>query len=182
MLPLFAQAAGAGPPAPGGLEWEEVILFGAFGLFFLVFLGVMVYYNLGVANVLRAVHPANRKMEPGLVWLNLVPCVNYVWPILTVVWVDESVKNEYRDRGSWRPPDTGFGLGLGGAILILMGFPFGPFLLLFHLAKLRQCVRDWNDFYGDDEYDRPRRRYSDPDDRDDDEPDDRSRGYRRRYD
>ena len=185
MPPPFAQvnpppAGGpAGPVGPGGFDWFDIFFFGALGLFVVVWYGLTIYYCLGVVNVLKAVHPTNRRMEPGLVWLNLVPCVQYIWPLLTAVWVDESLRNEYRDRGARHDPDTGKGLGIAAGICIFLGVPVGPFLLLFHLGKLRECVRELGEYYSedghaDDRDDEYRRRYN----RRDDEGD---RGYRRRY-
>ena len=37
-------------------------------------------------------------MEPGMVWLMLVPCVNIVWQFVIAIRVPESLRNEFRDR------------------------------------------------------------------------------------
>src|SRR5688500_569860 len=86
--------------------------------FVLVFvLGVSFLAALG--RVLRRVEPENRRMEPGQVWLNLIPIFNLVWATVTVERVAESLRNEFRERGM-DGPDERYGRTRGLTTLALL--------------------------------------------------------------
>jgi hypothetical protein len=92
------------------------VVFGVCG-FAVVMLGVVILFFLALMRTLDLVRPRNRAMEPGQVWLNLVPCLNIVWQFLTVVWVAKSLDAEFRDRGLHRQgEDYGRTVGLAGLI------------------------------------------------------------------
>ena len=61
-------------------------------LIFILFLG-------SVSRVLNRVSEENRRMDPGLVWLNLIPLLNLIWCVVTVERVGESIRNEMAARG-----------------------------------------------------------------------------------
>jgi hypothetical protein len=46
-------------------------------------------------NVLSAIWPENRRMHPGLVWLQLVPLFNYVWVFFVVRRIADSLAKQY---------------------------------------------------------------------------------------
>ena len=46
-------------------------------------------------NVLSAIWPENRRMHPGLVWLQLVPLFNYVWVYFVVRRIADSLVKQY---------------------------------------------------------------------------------------
>jgi hypothetical protein len=81
-------------------------------------IAVVVVYLLTLQKCLNRVSPANRTMEPGLVWLNLVPLLNLGWIFYTVIKIAESVVKE----GQARSIDVGDGgktIGLVYCILII---------------------------------------------------------------
>jgi hypothetical protein len=71
-----------------------------------------------VARVLNLVAAENRRMEPGQVWLNLIPILNFVWLVVTVERVGESIRNELVARGRDRKGD-GYGKTVGHTGLVL---------------------------------------------------------------
>ena len=94
-------------------------------IFFLVVLLMSillhVLFLLNLRNLLREVGPQNRAMSPNLVWLNFIPFFSYVWMILTVVKIKDSVEAEFRTRGSSSTKDPSYGVGMGFAVLSIVG-------------------------------------------------------------
>ena len=189
MLPLFAQFNGPNnnPAADDDIPPELLIpLLAGVCVFLLVFLVVYVLFLMSLQKALTRCHPDNRAMQPGMVWLNLVPCLNVVWQFLTVIWVADSLDREFRDRRLRSDGDYGKGLGLASCVLNLLGNI--PYIgLLFGLAGLVCFIVYWVKIAGisrqlaEDDADAATGGYDDrpPRDRDDDrydDYDDRPRG------
>ncbi len=188
MLAILAQANG-GDGADGA--FLAILLMGVCG-FYIALLLIGIFFLLTLHKALAKCHPRNRTMEPGMVWLNLIPLFNLVWQFITVVKVAESLEYEYRDRG-WhrRGEDYGKGLGITTCALGFGGIiPYCGILIVLaglvcsivYWVKIAGYSRDLStgstryDDYDDDEDDhydddrRPRRRRRE---RDDDERDDK---------
>ena len=71
-------------------------------------------------KALQRVSPENRLMEPGLVWLMLIPCLNFVWQFFIASRVPDSVRKEYQSRGLPDPGDCGKSLGLIFCSLVIV--------------------------------------------------------------
>lgn len=102
---------------------EQVILLGAFGcggVLAVVGLLVTIFFLIGQMKAIQACSPRNQAMSPGLVWLNLVPILNLVWPFVTVIQVGNSLQREFRDRGLDR--GGGYGKALGVLMYVLALF------------------------------------------------------------
>jgi hypothetical protein len=84
------------------------------------FLAVYIMFLLSLQKCLNRVAPANRAMEPGMVWLNLVPLLNLAWIFYTVIKLAESAVKEGQARGI-DVADGGKTLGLVFAILGICG-------------------------------------------------------------
>lgn len=84
--------------------------------FWLVWLVVLILYLITLFNVLNAVSPANRKLEPGLVFLLLIPLFNLVWNFIVVIKLRDSLQAEYAARDL---QGDGFAYGVGLAMSIL---------------------------------------------------------------
>jgi hypothetical protein len=76
-----------------------------------------------ITRILSRISPENRRMEPGEVWVNLVPVVNLVWPIVTVERVGESIRAELAARNRVKKKDA-FGKTSGLIALVLVGVVF----------------------------------------------------------
>lgn len=83
----------------------------------LVLLVVAVFYLLTLQTALSRVAPHNRKMEPGMVWLSLIPCVNIVWQFFIAIQVPDSLKAEFQERGRDDGSDYGKSIALTNCIL-----------------------------------------------------------------
>lgn len=162
-----------------------------------VLLIVIIFFLLTLQKALSRCGRHNRTMEPGMVWLNLIPLFNIVWQFITVARVAESLKNEFRSRGWHRGEDYGNGVGMASCALRLCGIIplLGPFLSLAgficgivywvkianyssQLATRASYEDDYEDYDDDDGDDRDRRPRRDRDD--DDGDDDRREGRGRR--
>lgn len=100
---------------------EEAAILGALACAGVLLLGVLVlviFYYITLMRALQAVSPRNRTMEPGLVWLNFVPCLNIVWQFITVIRIGDSLRNEYQDRGM-RSNDESYGKTIGIIMCVL---------------------------------------------------------------
>jgi hypothetical protein len=58
-----------------------------------------VAFLAALGRAARLVTAENRRLEPGQVWLNLVPVFTLVWLPITIDRLAESVKRELLDRG-----------------------------------------------------------------------------------
>jgi hypothetical protein len=166
MVPLLAQRNANGDDAALGVVFALVCGF------LLVGLVIAVFFLLTLQKALGRCRPRNRTMEPGMVWLNLLPLFNIVWQFITVSRIGESLENEFRDRG-WhrRAENYGRSVGIASCVLGLLGWiPFlGGFLAL---AGLVCRIIYWVQIAG---YSNrlASREYEEYDDEDEDEDDDR---------
>ena len=162
-------------------------------VFVVVMFAVQILYLMMLSRTLSRCSPRNRTMEPGQVWLNLIPCFNFVWLFITVNRVAESLEEEFYDRRLPREGDFGKGLGITYLCLNLAGMI--PYLgVLFSIGALICWIMYWvkisgfskqlaeDDGYGrgsdnerDDEYDDRRRSQDEADQRDYEARDDRNR-------
>ncbi len=59
-----------------------------------VFLAIAILFLLTQQNTLKAVQPKNRLMEPGQVWLQLIPLFGQVWQFVVVTRIADSLAKE----------------------------------------------------------------------------------------
>ncbi len=91
------------------------------GLFvYLIIAGVALCVHIIVCFFLyrffRRVPQQFRKMEPGLVWLLLIPCFNLVWNFFVYIRLPRSIKAYFNSVGNQTMGDCGEGLGLALSI------------------------------------------------------------------
>jgi hypothetical protein len=194
LLAQLAQRGGAGGGAGGGnaapfgdKEFLMVFIVVAV-IFFVIALVIEIFFLLTLSRALSRCSPENRTMEPGMVWLNLVPCLNLVWQFITVNRIAESLSNEFYARRMDRSgEDYGKSLGTTACVLNLLGiipyvgalFSLGGIVCgIIYWVKIAGYSRELaesgdsgDDYDRDDDYDdRPRKkkRRDDYDDYDDD--------------
>jgi len=56
-----------------------VALLGILCLILIVAIVIAIFYLLTLQKALSRVSPRNRLMEPGMVWLSLIPLFNIIW-------------------------------------------------------------------------------------------------------
>ena len=81
-------------------------------IFFAILLIPLIFYILTLQKALNNCAPENRAMQPGLVWLLLVPCVGIVWHFFIVINMAKSLGAEFQARGMAEEPEPGKVLGL----------------------------------------------------------------------
>lgn len=97
----------------------------------LIGLTIAILFLLTLQNTLKAISPANRKMEPGMVWLSLIPFFNVVWQFIVVKKISGSIAAEYNSRNIPCPPKPTYNVGLAYCILTCLG------LVLYSYTFLR---------------------------------------------
>jgi hypothetical protein len=118
----------------GGLE----ALFVAMLFLWLLPVVPLVFYLLDARRALRACAPERRRMEPDLVWMQLVPLFGLVWQFFVVLAVSGSLGAELRHRGIAAEPDPGQPYGLAMCALSACGVI--PFVGLVTLPASLVCM------------------------------------------
>jgi len=98
---------------------------GVYGIFFflviVVSLGAIVgfiFYLLFLQNLLRQISPQNQKIQPGHVWMQMIPGYGLYYQFVIINKVAESLKAELEDKGiRCNEARPGFQLGLVMCIL-----------------------------------------------------------------
>src|ERR1043166_8109214 len=73
---------------------------------------VAIFYLLTLQKALNRVSPRNRLMEPGMVWLSLIPLFNIVWAFFVAIRIPDSLRNEFLARRQDDGSDYGKTIGL----------------------------------------------------------------------
>jgi hypothetical protein len=109
----------------GNIGVTEIIL--VVFIFFGLSLIPTIFYLLTLQNTLHEVSIENRKMQPGMVWLALIPLFGIIWQFIIVNNIADSLRAEFSQRninvGEDRP-----GIGIGLAYCILSCCVIIPFL------------------------------------------------------
>ncbi|WP_109487546.1 hypothetical protein [Occallatibacter savannae] len=92
------------------------------GVLFLLVLAEVIAYVALLSRVLKKCSPQSRTMQPGRVWLVLVPLFNFVWIFFVVNALADSLENEFRLRNiAASEQKPGRTLGLAMAICMACG-------------------------------------------------------------
>lgn len=86
-----------------------------------------IFYLISLQKVLGRCRPENRTLEPGMVWLLLIPLFNIVWQFLVVNHISNSLKKEFEARGE-QPDEAEPGKGIGLAMCITNVVSIVPYL------------------------------------------------------
>jgi hypothetical protein len=57
-----------------------------------------IFFLLAQQKILTAVQPHNRVMQPGEVWLQLIPIFGWIWQFTVVSRIADSICNEYKSQ------------------------------------------------------------------------------------
>jgi hypothetical protein len=175
-LQLFAQqkggAGGGDAVAAGAITMGLVVAYIAFLVGLIV---LQILYLLAVSRCFALISRRNRQMEPGQVWLCLIPIFGTVWTILMILRLADSLRDEYYDRGLRGDGDFGKTLGIVYFASLMICWPIGLVVWIMYWLKVSNYSKELRSDRGGD--------YGDYDDRDrdrDDEDDDRDRGRGKR--
>jgi hypothetical protein len=75
------------------------VLLGFAFVAFCIFLIPAILYILTLQKTLNKCAETSRTMQPGMVWLLLVPIFNLIWHFLVVMGIAKSLGNEFSRRG-----------------------------------------------------------------------------------
>src|SRR5947208_4204512 len=93
----------------------------------------------------RRIPPAYRALDPGLVWLLMIPCFAFFWNFFVFNRLSRSLQDAYRAAGRADVGDCGAGVGLAydicaiGAFVPILGCLAAPaalVLLVIYLVKV----------------------------------------------
>ncbi len=168
-MELFAQQGrGGGADAAAGM-FAGLLIFYAIAIAIGLFIQIM--FLLSMSRCLKQISRRNRQMEPGQVWLCLIPIFGFIWTIIMILRVADSLKDEYYDRGLRGDGDFGKTLGI---VYIVSAFVCGIVAIIcfiMYWVKIAGYTKALMESTDDDEdEDRPRRRRRDEDDDEDDRP------------
>src|SRR4029079_5490802 len=120
---VIAQARGGFGGGPGGHADIPPAVWAVIGVIILVALAIgitiQVFYLLTMSRCYSRIAPRNRRMEPGLVWLNLIPGCANIWICFTTIRLADSLQAEFRWRRLRGDGDFGRTLGITYPILAL---------------------------------------------------------------
>ena len=74
-------------------------------------IAIVIFYILTMQKALNLAGERHQKMQPGMVWLMLIPLFNLVWHFFVVKNVSESIKSWAAERGA-KVDDAGYTVGL----------------------------------------------------------------------
>jgi hypothetical protein len=169
-LLLFAQQNRPpdGAAAAAGVMVFALICF--YAVILIVAVAMAIWFYVTAYQALSAVSPRNRDMEPGAIFLMLIPLFGIVWYFFVIIRVADSLQREFDDRGLSGDGDFGKMMGILAPIIPCVGF----IMHIMWIMKIRGYTAQLAKGGG------KRRRSRDDDDDDDD--DDRPRRKRRRDD
>ncbi|MSQ96441.1 MAG: hypothetical protein EXR98_18065 [Gemmataceae bacterium] len=108
----------------------------------IILLAALIYYLVSMSAALKQVSPENRSMQPGSVYLALIPCFHFVWLFFVVVRVANSLEKEFRERGLSSDGDCGKRVGILGAILLcLCASPAWLICDIIQIKQVNACMR-----------------------------------------
>lgn len=128
-----------GPEAAGILGIVCVVA----GVIVLVGLVIAVLYLLTLYRALAKVAPHNRLMEPGLVWLSLIPLFNVIWAFIIASRLPDSLRNEFREQGRDDGTDYGKGIATTNAVIgvLSMGISLASNVLPPDVRGMTGCAQ-----------------------------------------
>lgn len=130
---------------------SDAFALAALGVGIAVGLAIMLAINAVIcwliSNALKQIPEAHRKMEPGQVWLLMIPCFSIVWNFFVFQRVPDSFKSYFDSVGRTDVGDCGKSLGLWFSICVavsmvpLLGYVAGIaslILLILCLVKFNE--------------------------------------------
>lgn len=96
---------------PTGLESLIVII--VFGIILIP----AIFYLITLQNTLKAISPENRRMEPGMVWLLLIPLFNIIWNFIVINRMADSIQAELQKKGMSVTERPAYNVGIAMCII-----------------------------------------------------------------
>jgi hypothetical protein len=128
---------------PSAAEIAIMVIF--YAVVFVIVVGIQIFILYMLYSFLNALPPQFRLMEPGMVWLLLIPCFNLVWNFYVFVRISRSYRNYFNAHGRYEVGDCGETVGMWYAICVCLSIIpcLGVFagiaslvLLIIYMVKL----------------------------------------------
>ena len=120
VVQLASLVPGQVAPGPDGPPKEliafGVILLAVFGVLALLGLAIYIFVLYKLSSCFARIPPPFRQMEPGQVWLLLIPCFNIVWNFFVYQKLSDSYKSYFNATGRYEVGDCGKAIGLAYCI------------------------------------------------------------------
>lgn len=113
------------------------------GVAVLIMLAILLGICFVLSRSLAAVPAEHRKVEPGMVWLLLIPCFNVIWNFYVFLKIPDSFKSYFNSVGRTDVGDCGRNLGLWYSIATVLSFI--PFVGLISLVLLILSLVKFNE-------------------------------------
>jgi len=128
------------------------IVSGILALFvFAGFIVVTIFFILTLSRALNKCSAAARTIQPGMLWLLLIPLVNLIWNFIVVLGMAKSLGNEFRARGVHNveaEPGKSIGISMAVcavcAVIPVLGIVAGLaslVLWIVYWVKIAECSR-----------------------------------------
>ena len=126
-------------------------------------------------------------MEPGMVWIALIPILGLIWMIIVILKLSDSLSDEFEERRLRGDGDFGKVLGIIYIVASFLCGPIGLVCWIMYWVKIagytRQLRESGSAAYDlDDDDDRPRKRSRRDEDDEEEEEEERPRRRKRRDD
>jgi hypothetical protein len=95
-----------------------------------------IFYLLTLQKALNRCSPECRAMNPGMVWLMLIPLFNLVWQFFIVMNVSKSLAAEFQKRGMAEELNPGQTLGIIMCVGNLICGPVGLICWILYWVKI----------------------------------------------
>jgi hypothetical protein len=112
------------------------------GITFAIVLAIEIVVCLILSNALSRIPQQFRQIEPGMVWLLLIPCFNVVWNFFVFPKVARSYRAYFASRGDDSHGDCGETLGWWyagvyvGTVVPCLNYLAGPAALILLIILL----------------------------------------------
>lgn len=125
--------------------WAGAGMFAAMLTVILINIGINVLICFLLYNAQKAIPPQFRKIEPGMIWLLLIPLFNLIWNFFVYLRIPESYQEYFRSVGRTDVGDAGRGIGLAFSICAacvivpcvnIIAGPAALILLIVFLVKI----------------------------------------------
>lgn len=122
-------------------------------LFLLIFLVTVALFFWTQHRTLNAVRPENRRMQPGLVWLQFIPLFGLGWQFYVIGKISDSIRDDlnapsgdsvFSDDPIPMHNRPTYSYGIAYAVLACLSLlPLGLIKVLFSLAGLVMLIVYW---------------------------------------
>src|SRR6476619_6032311 len=110
----------------GDLGFQELLLLVVIGLCILP----VIFFLITLQNTLKIIEPQNRKMQPGYVWLVLIPFFGIVWSFIMVKAIAESCKAQLEQYDVFYEQKPTYSVGIGWAATLALSAVIGLFSIV----------------------------------------------------